>query len=308
MFRSPVSRHPLLWGTVVALCAALGGQGLMSAPVAAEPSASARVQAAPAPVSGYRYVERVSAFNSTSARSAVAPCPSGKVVLAGGARIEFGGRSVLLRGSYPVHSFGDRWIASAEEFGNPLTGWRVRAYAVCANRPAGLTYHQAPAVFTSSSPKSVQRHDCPAGTRLIGLGARVSGADNRVGLNAITITPGLSASARASEASATPQRWALMSHVVCAGPLTLAFRQTSQWISPGSSPSATAIANCPQGTRAFGTGVLLAGSSAALNRLVPVALYPAPTPTPPHGTATVSELVPGTPLPWALKAQVICAR
>jgi hypothetical protein len=290
----------LFWGTVIALCTAFGGQSLASVPAAAAPSA----------VSGYTYVQQTSAFNSTAARSVSAYCPRGKVILAGGAYLVRGGRGVLLRGSYPVHSFfGDRWTASAQELNaaGTSTRWQIGSYAVCANKPAGLTYAKVSSVSDSNGSKSVQRK-CPASTRLIGLGARVTGADYRVGLNAVSITQGLSASARASKASATLQRWAVESHAVCANSVGQAFRQTGRWIRPGLSPSVTVVKNCPQGTRTFGTGLLLDGSSAALNRLVPVALHPTPSPTPHQGTVTVSELTPGTPFSWGVKAQVLCAR
>lgn len=303
MIRSPASRHPLFWGAVLALCAAFGGQSLASVPAAAAPTS---------PVSGYRYVQQDSAFNSASARSVSARCPRGKVVLAGGAYIVGGGQRVLLRGSYPVHSFsGDWWTASAEEFaaGGTSAGWQVRSYAVCANRPAGLTYGAVSSASDSSSPKSV-RQNCPVGTQIIGVGARVIGADYRVGLNAITITSDHSTSARASEATATRQKWSVVSHAVCARPLGQVFRETGHWVNTGSTPPPTATANCPQGSLAFGAGLRFRANLAGLNRLVPLEVRPTQplSPAPARARATVSELAQGIPGTLQFRAQVICAR
>jgi len=297
MFRPSASRPPFFWGTVLALCAAFAGQSLASTPAAAAPAA---------PVSGYSVVERAGTFNSVSAHSVSAPCPRGKVVLAGGARIVNGGQRVLLRASYPVRSlFGDRWIASAEEVvPGTSANWQIRSYAVCANRPAGLTYKSVTSGISSGNIKFLPRVDCPGSTRLIGLGARIAGAGNRAGLNSITITSGLSASARASEAVATDQRWSVTSHAVCARALDLSFRESGWKRVGGPAQSGTAVANCPRGSKSFGVGVRLSATNAILNRLVPVGLRPTAT----GSQVTVSEPAPGTPGTWYLKAQVLCAR
>ncbi|MCI3277216.1 hypothetical protein [Streptomyces cylindrosporus] len=306
MIPSSVSRHPVFWATVPFLCAALAGSGLVSTPAAAnvlldEPTA----------VSGYTYVERHSTYDSSSSRSVSAPCPSGKVVLAGGVRMVGGRHGVLLRGSYPVHSSaGDRWTASAEEVGAGSTAkWQLRAYAVCADKPAGLTYKQADSAFDSFSPKIVAVA-CPASTRLIGLGARITGADHRVGLNSLTLTRGLRAGyARASEAMPTARRWDITTYAVCADPLQQTFHESAWKHAAATASSKTAVARCWPGSRAYATGLRFYGSGATLDRLAPTELRP--TPIPPvraEGVAGLSELAPGTPATWAVKAQVICVR
>ncbi|MFI9174819.1 hypothetical protein [Streptomyces lincolnensis] len=306
MIHAPASRRPLLWGTTMILGAALGGQGLMATPAEAD-----RLLDEPTAVSGYTYVERVSKLDSTSSRSVSAPCPSGKVVLAGGARIVGGGQRVLLRGTHPsVSSSRHTWSASAQEVsGGTRARWYVRAYAVCAAKPAGLVHRQASSKLDSGSPKSAATR-CRAGTRLIGLGARVVGADHRVGVNSVTASRGLtSSSARAGEAVSTPLRWAVISYSVCAKPLQQVLRESAWKSVTGAAQSQTAFARCPLGSRAYGTGVQISGTVSTLNRLVPVALHPTRIPpVPAGGRATVSELAPGTPSTWHLKAQIICIR
>ena len=303
MIRTSGSRHPVLWGTVLALSAALGGQTLMSTPAAAN-----RLLDEPTAVTGYRYIEKAGPLGSSPSQAVSARCPRGKVVLAGGARIEFGGQRVLLRGSYPADpAFGQKWTAWAQELGaGTSNSWRVRAYAICADKPAGLTRVHSDKAFSSSSFQSAVR-SCPTGTTLIGLGARLIGADSRVGLNNIGITSGMNASARAGEALSTTQQWTVVSDALCARPLGQAFRQTGRWMSPGTSPVVTVKKNCPQGTRVFGTGLLLNGSDTTLNRLVPVGLHPTTGLASRRALATVSER-PGTLGHWSIKAQVLCAR
>ncbi|MGI5453841.1 hypothetical protein ACQEWB_11845 [Streptomyces sp. CA-249302] len=306
MIPSSLSRHPVFWATVPVLCAALGGSGLTAAPAAAnvlldEPTA----------VSGYTYVERHSTYDSNSSRSVSAPCPRGKVVLAGGVRMVGGKQGVLLRGSHPVHSSaGDRWTASAEEVRADSTAkWQLRAYAVCADKPAGLTYKQATSASDSLSPKTVAVA-CPASTRLIGLGAWVTGADYGVGLNSLTLTRGLRVGyARAGEAIATSAPWRLTAYAVCAKPLQQTFHESAWKPAAGAASSKTAVARCWPGSRAYATGLVFSGNSATLDRLAPVELRPTPIPpTPAQGRAGLTELAPGTPATWSLKAQVICVR
>lgn len=237
MIQAPASRRPLLWGTAMALGAALGGQGLMAAPAASD--------ARPVAVSGYTYVERASATNSTPSRSVRASCPRGKVILAGGARIVDGGNRVLLRGSYPVRSHrGHGWAVSAEELGALNSArWSVRAYAVCANRPLGLQYRTVSSGSDSKSPKSPSSAVCPRGTRLIGLGASVAGVNHPIGINAVTVTSSRSASVRASEALATSLRWRVRTHIVCAE-LGQTYQETDWKTVPSPAQAGTALAVC----------------------------------------------------------------
>ncbi|MCD7437819.1 hypothetical protein K4B79_06220 [Streptomyces lincolnensis] len=299
MIQAPASRRPLLWGTAMALGAALGGQGLMAAPAASD--------ARPVAVSGYTYVERASATNSTPSRSVRASCPRGKVILAGGARIVDGGNRVLLRGSYPVRSHrGHGWAVSAEELGALNSArWSVRAYAVCANRPLGLQYRTVSSGSDSKSPKSPSSAVCPRGTRLIGLGASVAGVNHPIGINAITVTSSRSASVRASEALATSLRWRVRTHIVCAE-LGQTYQETDWKTVPSPAQAGTALAVCPRGTKAFGAGVRVSAIEAAFNRLVPVEVRP--TLAPSGARTTVSELASGMLSHWHLKAQVICVR
>ncbi|WP_405521388.1 hypothetical protein [Streptomyces canus] len=294
--------------TLLGLTAVATGMGMFTtAADAAVPPPEARQ----APVSGYTYVERFSRLSSDSARSVSAPCPSGKVVLAGGVRIVGGGGRVLLRGSYPgLSASGHKWLATAEEIGGGTQArWYLRAYAVCADRPAGLTYRTVPSAFNSNRPDKSITGTCPAGTRLVGAGARLRGASHRVGINSVTMTKltQRSASARAAEAVATNLPWSVAVHLACAGPLAGQTFHESGWkAAVGPAQSRTAVVNCPRGTKAFGAGMRLAGASATLNRLVPVELRP--TRSPAGARVTVSELAPGQAATWYVKAQVICAR
>jgi hypothetical protein len=60
-----------------------------------------------------------------------ASCPSGTVVVGGGARIEGAGEGVALSTNAPDGTTG--WIASAEAIGDPGGPWRLVVTAICAS-------------------------------------------------------------------------------------------------------------------------------------------------------------------------------
>lgn len=264
----------------------------------------------PQAVTGYTYVSKAGTYDSNRTDTAYARCPAGKVPLAGGAQIVGGQNRVLLRASHPQ---GSTWVAVAQELEPRGRGsgtrarWYVRSYAVCAKAPAGLSYVDSRTSYTSVTPRSRQVV-CPTGKKLIGVGGRINGADHKAGINSVTVDSALlkSATVRGSRAAATSAEWSVVSFGVCTRPLGQTLREGPWTYVPGPALSKTVAVSCPRGTRSFGAGVRLHGTDATLDRLVPTKLRP--TPDSVGAEATVSELVPGTPAAWYLKAQVICAR
>ena len=86
---------------------------------------------------GVRGLERVdfsSAADSTSPKKAFAKCPSGKKVIAGGAKVFIAGQStgpVALKASFPSDAL-DGWAATAEEMVATDAKWFVTTFALCA--------------------------------------------------------------------------------------------------------------------------------------------------------------------------------
>lgn len=82
------------------------------------------------------YVNQLSSEDSEETKSITAECPSGKLAIAGGARLGGELKSVALTGSSPfVAGNGSRtgWSAFAHETGTgQVESWSLEAFAVCA--------------------------------------------------------------------------------------------------------------------------------------------------------------------------------
>ncbi len=82
------------------------------------------------------YVNQATGEDSEESKSITAECPSGKLAIAGGARLGGELKSVALTGSTPfVAGNGSRtgWSAFAHETGTGQTeNWSIEAFAVCA--------------------------------------------------------------------------------------------------------------------------------------------------------------------------------
>lgn len=87
---------------------------------------------------GIRGLERVdfsSTADSNSPKKAFAKCPSGKKVIAGGAKVFIASEPVgpvALKASFPSDTL-DGWAATAEEMVPTDAKWFVTTFALCAN-------------------------------------------------------------------------------------------------------------------------------------------------------------------------------
>jgi hypothetical protein len=80
-----------------------------------------------------------SPYDSVATKSATATCPEGKRILGGGGYITGGGRRVQFTRLQPNGS-SDTYVATATEIGAYAGNWRVSAYGICGEAPAGLEY------------------------------------------------------------------------------------------------------------------------------------------------------------------------
>jgi hypothetical protein len=83
-------------------------------------------------VSGYQQVDDVSAYDSTSPKSATAFCPAGTKVIGGGIYVNELSDSVATKTSVPL-SDGDAWGVDAYETPATAGSWSVDARAICAH-------------------------------------------------------------------------------------------------------------------------------------------------------------------------------
>ena len=90
----------------------------------------AGAQGAPG-LSGVEIVDVESASNSNAEKNVTAPCPEGKTIVGGGARVLGSVFGVVLVNSHP---FGDeQWQVRMVEREVNAGDWRAIAYAICAN-------------------------------------------------------------------------------------------------------------------------------------------------------------------------------
>jgi hypothetical protein len=125
-----------------------------------------------------RLVTVRSGYDSTTQKSVLAVCPTGKRVLGGGGRVVDGDGFVALVELLPASTYGFDWFrAAAREMPGGYAGvWEVQAYAVCGDALPRLQRVTA----TSDAPPGATVHDttvnCPVGTKVIGLGGGVAEA------------------------------------------------------------------------------------------------------------------------------------
>lgn len=176
-------------------------------------------------VTGKVTVSGSSAYGDEPVKSAKAYCPAGKVVISGGGWAQGASYAelTLLR---PVTS-GNYFEASARSYsGRPL--WKLFAYAVCANPPPGLAYLSWNSTTAPGADRTAKA-SCPAGRRVIGLGARVAAEPGRnVALATMMPLNGISAFVRTTmREGGEPDDWTTTAYVVCASVSTTVVTATS---------------------------------------------------------------------------------
>jgi hypothetical protein len=81
-------------------------------------------------LSGVERVETTSPSNSTPSRTVFIPCPTGKRLLGGGARLNPVLPQLALQQSYPDND--NIYRATAREIVGTLGNWSLTVFAVCA--------------------------------------------------------------------------------------------------------------------------------------------------------------------------------
>ncbi|MFV2018471.1 hypothetical protein [Micromonospora sp. LOL_023] len=226
--------------------------------------------AAPASaVPGLVFVSGVSASDSTSGKEALAVCPAGTRILGGGGFINGGGRQV---GFTRLQALGssDRFAAGAAENGAYAGSWRVHAYGICGQAPAGLEYISFQTASNSNNYKTATA-SCPAGKQLISVGARTTnGAGNAVldDLRPSTTLTSATVTGYEDEAGFAGS-WSLWSYGVCANPLPGLQLVTAT--SAVNSADKVVGAACPAGKRLHGLGTEITGG---VGQAIHTGVYP----------------------------------
>jgi hypothetical protein len=153
---------------------------------------------------------------------------------------------------------------------------------------------------------------CPAGKKLVGSGARITGGLGEVVLTSLqpngspTVAP-TSVTAIAQEADPISRNWSLTVYGICANPLPGLVRISATSVDNQSEDFKGAAAVCPTGKRMVSSGfsIGLAQGQATVRSVLPVGTAPGdPVPYYASVAAAESDLYSGN---WSLIAYAICA-
>jgi hypothetical protein len=103
---------------------------LPAGPTGPQGPAGAAGAAGPPGLSAVERVELTSATSSSPTRSVNIPCPSGKRLIGGGARVSSGSLPVAIQGSFPDND--NIYRAFARETTATPSNWSLTVYAICA--------------------------------------------------------------------------------------------------------------------------------------------------------------------------------
>lgn len=245
-------------------------------------------------------VSAQSAYDSAGEKSATAACPTGTRVLGGGAYIYGGNRHVHLTRLQALGS-SDTYVASATEGPGYSGNWRVYAYGICGQAPAGLEYVSYHSFNNSDGYKSATA-TCPAGKKLISVGARTHGGGGQVVIDDIMPSNTLNwvQVTTYEDESGYAGNWSMWAYGVCANPLPgLEFRTAT---GPVDSTDDVVGVACSPGKKVHGVGGSINGG---LGEVRYAGLYPAGG----LGSATAIALEEpnGQSTTWYTRVYAICA-
>ncbi|MBV1856670.1 hypothetical protein [Catellatospora tritici] len=203
---------------------------------------------------------------SESAKTANAFCPSGKVILGGGADIVGGGNEVRLTAMVPQGGWHS-YYASAMEDGDYDADWTLYSWAICGNPVPGWELVSA---YDAGEPGDDIVHTlviCPEGKRVMGTGgAAVGGYQFKLAY----ISPGPAPEPWDVWVGVTPDEnvsgpFGAYAYAICTNPMG---QQRVSVDSISSSVNKGVSVECPAGTKVHGTGALIGGLSGASERQV----------------------------------------
>lgn len=155
----------------------------------------------------------ISHTEATNVQVATADCGSRNVIGVGG-RIDFGYGDVVLDYVVPTADFKRVVVRGTPVAGKNPTGWRVTAFAVCAN--VSNLQMLTPNVPLSSTERKTLSATCPTGMGLYSAGAAVSPGSGQVFLSTVHPYSVHSFSAAADEDDdGYTLSWALLGYGIC---------------------------------------------------------------------------------------------
>lgn len=138
------------------------------------------------------------------------------------------------------------------------TGVAVAAVAAPAHAVAAPSIESASTANDGTSPKSISV-SCPAGTRVYGVAAQISGAQGAATLDDLTPNVGLTSVFITAYENGDPGDWRLIGRAYCGSPTANIQRVTVASASNSTSPKSVSV-TCPAGLRLYGLGGELTGA------------------------------------------------
>ncbi|GAB3800058.1 hypothetical protein [Micromonospora zhanjiangensis] len=155
-----------------------------------------------------------SATNSVNSKSVFAGCPTGLRLYGLGASINGGTGIVVLDDLIPNVGLTGATVTGTERVA--FAGvWNVTGYAICGNPAATMTRVAVNTATNSLSPKTTIA-TCPAGTRVHGTGAEITGALGAVVVDDLTPVLNLtSVIVTGAENTAFAGNWFITAYAIC---------------------------------------------------------------------------------------------
>jgi hypothetical protein len=241
-----------------------------------------------------------SAQDSVATKSATATCDEGQRILGGGGFITGGGRQVQFTRLQPNGS-SDTYVVTATEIGNYAGNWRVSAYGICGEAPAGLEYKSFHS-FTNSDELKTGAAQCSAGKKVLGTGARTEGGDGQVIIEDIYVPENLLyvSATVVEDSTGYSGNWSMWSYAVCANPVAGQERVEAPTVSD-SNDKAVGVP-CGGAKKVHGVGGRINGGD---GEVMHGGIYPAPD----LGSATLISLeeANGQADNWNSEVFAVCA-
>lgn len=282
--------------------------GLIAVVVAASGLVAAPASAA---VPGLQYVTAVTDFDSRVYKSVPVTCPAGTQAVGGGYDLVGAEGSVVLDDFIPS---ANGFLVGAGEIVNPggssgtSETWQIKATAACASPLPGYTIVSNTSDFTRGGSRPIDA-TCPAGESAIGGGASLSNGWGQISIVNMEVLSDVVIAAGVEDGDGYSGNWSITAYAICANSLP-GRQRISIFSTPyDSSRFKSAIAVCPTGQQAIGSGwELTSGSPLTTRELLNIHLNIFGGSNPLSGVSTfATEDANGFSRNWEVFAQAICA-
>jgi hypothetical protein len=169
---------------------------------------------------GYQIISRTANAGNASSMATTASCPSNKVLLGTGMKLDQSANQVLLTALEPTKN--SVHVEAQEDVLGTTSPWSLTGYAFCADPlPTHGVYEAVNGL--SSVDSKFQMRTCPSGTEILGVGGSIENPTGAGDLSLFNVFPAIYSGVHAvfSDADETlgtmssTNTWALHSHVIC---------------------------------------------------------------------------------------------